>query len=121
LIEVRGKPMIQVVCENLNVKAKFIFIVQKAHLEKYNLKHFLNAIAPGCQIVLTDGVTEGAACSVLLAKEFIDNDKPLILANSDQFTEWSSSRFLYSMLSDQVDGGILTFESTHPKWFDQML
>lgn len=62
LIEVRGKPMIQVVCENLNVKAKFIFIVQKAHMEKYNLKHFLNAIAPGCQIVLLDGVTEGAAC-----------------------------------------------------------
>ncbi len=38
LIEVRGKPMIQVVVENLGVKANYIFIVQKSHKEKYNLQ-----------------------------------------------------------------------------------
>ena len=38
LIEVRGKPMIQVVVDNLNVDAHFIFIVQREHYEKYNLK-----------------------------------------------------------------------------------
>ena len=116
LIEVKGKPMIQVVIENLNIDAEHIFIVQKEHYEKYHLKTLLNMISPGCKIVQTEGVTEGAACTTLLAKEFIDNDYPLLIANSDQFVEWDSNEFMYSMGADTIDGGILTFRSTHPKW-----
>ena len=119
LIDVNGKPMIQVVVENLNLdpsKSKFIFICREEHIEKYNLVYFLKAIAPGCEIVVTDGLTEGAACSILLAKEHIDNDKHLVLANSDQFMEWDSNVFMYSMVADDIDGGIATFESSHPKW-----
>ena len=116
LIEVNGKPMIQVVVENLNIDAQHIFIVQKSHYEKYNLQYLLNLIAPNCEIVQVDGVTEGAACTTLLAKEFINNDEPLLTANSDQFIDWNSNEFLYSMQASGVDGGILTFESVHPKW-----
>jgi dTDP-glucose pyrophosphorylase len=116
LIEVNGKPMIQVVVDNLNVDAHFIFIVQREHYEKYNLKSVLNLIAPGCDIVQVDGLTEGAACTTLLAKDLINNDEPLLMANSDQFVEWSSNECLYAFTADTIDGGIVTFESTHPKW-----
>lgn len=116
LIEVRGKPMIQLVVENLNIDAKHIFVVQKEHYEKYNLKHLLNLISPDCEIVQVDGMTEGAACTTLLAKQFIDNDEPLIFANSDQFLDWDSNEFMYSMEADGIDGGMLTFTATHPKW-----
>jgi dTDP-glucose pyrophosphorylase len=116
LIEVRGKPMIQVVVENLNVEAHFIFIVQKEHYEKYNLKQLLNLIAPGCDIIQVDGITEGAACTTLLAKELINNGEPLLMANSDQFVEWNSNECLYAFTADTIDGGIVTFEATHPKW-----
>ncbi len=116
LIEVNGKPMIQVVVDNLNIDANYIYIVQKSHREKYNLDTLLNLITPGCKIVEVDGITDGAACTALLAKEFIDNDNPLFFANSDQFVEWNSNDFMYKMQETQVDGGIVTFESTHPKW-----
>jgi len=116
LIEVNGKPMIQVVVENLNMDAHFIFIVQQEHYEKYNLKYLLNLIAPGCDIVQVNGITEGAACSTLLAKDYINNDSPLIMANSDQYVEWNSNECMYSFSADDIDGGILTFEATHPKW-----
>lgn len=116
LIDVNGKPMIQRVVENLNIEARHIFIVQKSHYEKYALKHMLNLIAPNCEIVQVEGVTEGAACTTLLAKQFINNDEPLILANSDQYVEWDSNQFMYSAIADEMDGSILTFESTHPKW-----
>jgi dTDP-glucose pyrophosphorylase len=116
LIDVNSKPMIQVVVDNLNVEAHFVFIVQKEHYEKYNLQSVLNLIAPGCDIVQVDGLTEGAACTTLLAKQFIDNDEPLLMANSDQFIEWNSNECLYAFTADNVDGGIVTFESTHPKW-----
>ena len=116
LVEMNGKPMIQVVVDNINIDAHYIFIVQKAHQEKYNLKQTLNLIAPGCDIVVIDGITEGAACTTLLAKQYIDNDKALVIANSDQYVEWFSDEFMYNMTSSNVDAGILTFKSTHPKW-----
>ena len=116
LIEVNGKPMIQVVVENLNIDAHYIFLVQKEHYEKYNLKQVLNLIKPGCDIVLVDGLTEGAACTTLLAKDLINNDNPLLMANSDQVIEWNSNECLYAFDADAIDGGILTFKATHPKW-----
>jgi HAD superfamily hydrolase (TIGR01509 family) len=116
LIEVKNKPMIQVVVDNLNIKANYIYIVQKKHREKYNLDTLLNLLTPNCKIVEVDGLTEGAACTALLAKEFIDNDAPLFFANSDQFVEWDSNEFMYKMNETNADGGIVTFEATHPKW-----
>lgn len=116
LIEVNSKPMIQVVIENLNLDANFIYVVQKTHRQKYNLDTLLNLITPNCKIVEVDGLTEGAACTALMAKEFINNDDPLFFANSDQFVEWDSNEFMYKMQETGCDGGIVTFKSTHPKW-----
>jgi len=119
LIEVRGKPMIQVVVDNLNCDpnyCKFIYIVQESHYNDYNLKYLLNLMTPGCEIVRTSSMTEGSTCSVLLAREFIDNDTPLLMANSDQFLEWNNHEFIYGMISSGVDGGISTFNAIHPKW-----
>jgi len=116
LIEVNGKPMIQVVVENLNIEANYTFIVQEEHYQKYNLQYLLNLIAPNCNIIQVNGLTEGAACTTLLAKDLINNDSPLVMANSDQFIEWNSNECLYAFNADGIDGGILTFKSTHPKW-----
>jgi HAD superfamily hydrolase (TIGR01509 family) len=116
LIEVRNKPMIQVVIENLNLDANYIYVVQKSHREKYNLDTLLNLLTPGCKIVETDGLTEGAACTALLAKDYINDDNPLFFANSDQFVEWDSNEFMYKMQETDADGGIVTFTATHPKW-----
>ena len=116
MIDVNGKPMIQVVVDSLNIDAKYIYVVQKEHYEKYNLNHFLRLITPNCEIVQIDKMTEGAACTTLLAKKYIDNDEPLLIANSDQYIEWDSNEFMYSMVADDIDGGILTFTASHPKW-----
>ena len=116
LIDVNGKPMIQRVVENIAIEANYIFIVQKSHREKYNLDSMLNMIAPNCKIVEIEGMTEGAACTTLLAKEYINNDSPLFIANSDQYVKWDSSHFMYKMKEHDVDGGIVTFKATHPKW-----
>ena len=116
LIDVGGKPMIQLAVENLNLEANYIYVVQKTHREKYNLGTLLNLITPGCKIVEVDGLTEGAACTALLAKDFINNDNPLFFANSDQFVEWDSKEFMCKMQETDSDGGIVTFKATHSKW-----
>lgn len=115
LIEVRGNPMIATVVENLNLQGQYIFLVQKSHYEKYDLKGMLSMIAPGCEIVQIDGITEGAACTVLTARELIDSDEQLVIANSDQWIKWNSLETISSFNDKDSNGGILTFNSVHPK------
>ncbi len=110
------KPMIQVIVENLNIDANHIFITQQEHNVKYNLQQLLGVISPKATVVSISNLTEGAACTTLVAKEFINNDEPLLIANSDQFVEWDSNEFMYSMMDSGIDGGILTFANSHPKW-----
>lgn len=119
LIEVNGKPMIQVVVDNLKfmtADTRFIFIVQQEHVQKYNIKQFLKAIAPDCAVIQIDGLTEGAACTVLKARDHINNDEHLVIANSDQYLEWDADEFLGTAVSREVDCLISTFKSLHPKW-----
>lgn len=113
---VNNKPMIQLVVESIGLNGQYIFLVRQEHLDRYNIQQTLNLIAPNCKIVIVDKLTEGAACTTLLAKDLINNDLPLIIANSDQYIEWKSHEFLYLMNNQNVDGGILTFHNTHPKW-----
>ena len=116
LVEVNGKPMIQVVVENLNIEAHYIYIVQKKHFEKYNLSYLLNLLTPGCTIIQTDGITDGAARTTLLAKDLINTGNPLVIANSDQYIDWNSNEVMYAFEVEGIDGGIVTFRATHPKW-----
>lgn len=110
------KPMIQVVVENLNVDAHYVYLASKDQCEKYNIKQLLKIITPSCTVVEEVGALKGAAFATLLAKDYINNDSPLLIANSDQFVIWDSNEFLYSMEADQIDAGIVTFTNSHMKW-----
>jgi len=116
LIDVNGQPMIQRVIENLNMDAHYVFIMQKSLYENHNMGGILPLIVPNCTIIQVSGLTEGAACTTLLAKELLNNDKHLLIANCDQHVEWDSCDFMYSMLSAEADGGILTFKDNNTKW-----
>lgn len=118
LIDVNGKPMIQRVVENLDFDAEYIFLVRKEHLEKYSgLKSTLNRITNGrFKIVEVDGLTEGAACTALLAKDHINNDDDLLIANSDQIIEYCSENFQYIKNFSTVDAIVFCFHAVHPKW-----
>ncbi|MFH1470371.1 MAG: glycosyltransferase family 2 protein [Candidatus Micrarchaeota archaeon] len=118
LIEVRGKPMIQVVIEDIRPSSehRFIFICQKEHVEKYGVKELLQLISPGCIVIAIDKVTEGAACTALLASDHIANEDELLIANSDQYVQMDINSMLEFARKEKLDGAILTFPATHPKW-----
>lgn len=118
LIDVNGKPMIQRVVENLDFNAEYIFLVRKQHLEKYEgLRGTLNQITNGnSKIVEVDGLTEGAACTALLAKDLINTDEDLLIANSDQIIEYEPQNFLSLRNLTNIDAAVFTFNAVHPKW-----
>ena len=89
LIPVFGQPMVRVVIENIRPRTphRFIFVLQREAAVQYGLVHLLRQWAPGCEIILLDGVTKGAVCTVLTAKSLIDDGNPLMIANCDQYVE----------------------------------
>jgi dTDP-glucose pyrophosphorylase len=63
---------------------------------------------------MIDGVTEGAACTVLLARGLIDNDDELMIANCDQYIDADINTYLSAL--GPADGLIMTMRADHPKW-----
>jgi dTDP-glucose pyrophosphorylase len=117
MIPIFGKPMVEHVANSVGMDGNWIFIVQKLHRERYRLDEFLRSIRPNCIIIDTGGgPTEGAACSILLAKPYINNDNPLIVINSDNIIKWDKAHYKKHIYEGESDGLILTFEDTDPKW-----
>jgi HAD superfamily hydrolase (TIGR01509 family) len=116
LIDVAGKPMIQWVTENINAEAKFIFILNEADYKKYNVQHMFPLLVDNIEIITIKGETEGAPQTVLAAEKLINNEKPIAIINADQFMVWNSNEFFYAMAADECDGGMVTFDSTHPMY-----
>lgn len=116
LIDIHGHPMIEYVTRNIRPDCahRFIYICQQEHLERYHLAQELERMAPGCAIVTVDHITEGAACTVLLAERYIDNENALMIANSDQFVDMDINQYLEAL--GEYDGLIMTMPASDPKW-----
>lgn len=116
LIDIFGHPMIEYVTKNITPEKehKLIYICQKEHMDKYKLADKLWRMSPGCEIITIDYVTEGAACTVLLAEKYIDNDDELMIANSDQFVNIDIN--VYLRVIGENDGLIMTMPAGDPKW-----
>jgi dTDP-glucose pyrophosphorylase len=118
LIRVGGCEMIRIVIENLRPSSthRFIFVCQQVHIDEYDLAVKLGAWAPGCHIVGLRSLTRGAACTVLAAREFIDDESPLMIANSDQFVDEEIDIYLKKMEDIGLDGMLMTMTANDPKW-----
>lgn len=119
LLDVDGRYMIQQAAYGCNIGGRHIYIVQKEHSEKYDLKNLLPSFTPPLEVVVVevDGITEGAAASVLAAKEYIDNDDLLVICDSDTVMNWDSIAFLVDAGEVRhLDGAIVTFPAEGDSW-----
>ena len=118
-IDVLGKPMIVQVMENLKLKeARYVLIARQEHLQKErkiveSIENNYNAV-----FIPIEKLTEGAACTVLFAHKLINNETPLLIANSDQIVDMRIHDFIEDCLKRNLDGSILTFvdPEKNPKW-----
>jgi NDP-sugar pyrophosphorylase family protein len=118
LIEINNKTMIEHVINNFDCIKKekqFIFIVNSDDCKKFHLDNVLNLLTDNsCKIIKIDNETKGAACSAMMAIEYINNDTPLIIANADQLFDDNLEELTSTFKN--VDGGVISFESIHPRW-----
>jgi len=118
LLPAHGRPMIELVIENLRPQRphRFIFICQRAHLQEHALAPVLRRAGANTEIIGIDGITEGAACTTLLAERFIDGAQPLMIANCDQYVAASIDDYLAAMDASGDDGFLMTMTAHDPKW-----
>jgi NDP-sugar pyrophosphorylase family protein len=118
-IDVCGQPMIVKVLENLKLKnANYHLIARNEHID--NEKELVSKIIREYDVnfISIDSLTQGTACTVLFARKFINNEYPLLIANSDQLIDFSVNDYVNDCLNRGLDGSILTFVDEHkdPKW-----
>ena len=118
LIPICGVPMIKVIINNLrpNGQHRFIFICQQEHIDTHGLTKKLSTWSPGCEVIGLNAITDGAACTVLSARRFIDNMSPLMIANSDQYVDIDINNYLQALSKSTLDGLIMTMKANDPKW-----
>jgi NDP-sugar pyrophosphorylase family protein len=112
VIDVKGVPMFMRAVDAINMRFdNMIFIIRKEHnIKDRVLKHY-----PAATVIEIDSLTEGAACTVLLADEYIDDNDSIFITNCDQVIKWDTAQFEQLQ---QNDGIILTFDCPErdPKW-----
>jgi dTDP-glucose pyrophosphorylase len=116
-IDVHGKMMIERVLDNLQLpNAKYFLIALHDHLKNY--KPYIDKINSNydSEIIPIERTTDGPACTVLAAHRQINNEVPLLIANSDQIVDIEISDYTNDCLKRNLDGSIMTFKDTDPKW-----
>jgi len=117
-IPVEGRMMIDLVIENMAVKgAKNHTLLRKEHVVGRDAA-ISSLKARGVTIHPVEELTEGTACTLLLAREAIDNEDALLVANSDQYVNFDVEDFVADCIRRDLDGSILVFRdpTTDPKW-----
>lgn len=117
LIEVLGKTLIEHSVDSFNVPGRFIFITREFDDPKHNsvLSELLKQLRPESIEIRIKTVTSGATESVLLAREHINNDDPLVVYNCDQLINWNAEDFLKWIEQKQPDAALVLYNSTDPK------
>lgn len=112
LLEIAEKPIIQYIIESMRLpNAQFIFIVRQDHCDEYQLDKRLLELEPNAKIVKINEMTEGAVCTVLLAKEHFNDSNPVIIKDCDQIPNWAPTNFLEFVQRNRADGAIINIHT----------
>lgn len=119
LIDVRGRPMYAWAMDSLplTLARRVIFICLAEHLRERSLAEDIRARYAALDpiVISLEHVTAGQACTVLVAREHIDTDEPLIIYNADTYCRNGLEASL-SNLPPDVDGVVGVFEAPGGKW-----
>lgn len=117
LIKFGNKTMIEMAIESLDLDGDYIFIQRDYQNDEWNheLETVTRTLVPDSKIIRINYVTDGPACSALLATPLIANDESLLITNCDQIMKWDSSKFQSFLTEKELDGIVVTYDADTPK------
>lgn len=120
LAEIAGKPLVQHVLERLlplkALDARFICMIPGLENRRFHTASVIRLIEPEAVVLEVPETTSGAACTALLAVEWMDNDQPLLLVNGDILIDCDPVALVTDFAARGLDAGMVVFEDVHPRW-----
>ncbi len=118
LTEIGGKTMLEMVVENYkDVDPKnYIFVFHDEDCKKFHLDSSVKILTPDSKVIKLHNQTAGALCTCLMAVDYINDDLPLIIANSDQIIEVDYRQVIDHFEACGAEAGVITFPNIHPRW-----
>lgn len=118
LVEIKGKTMLELVVEDYSKlePKNYIFVFSEEECLKFHMDSSVKILTPASRVIKLHNQTAGALCSCLMAVEYINDDTPLLIANSDQIIDVDYREVMNHFEDMNADAGVITFPSIHPRW-----
>lgn len=118
LTEISGKTMLEMIVENYKEVApkSYVFVFSDDDCKKFHLDASVKILTPVSQVIKLGKQTAGALCTCLMAINYINDETPLIIANSDQIIDVDYKNVLNHFNAIDADAGVITFPNIHPRW-----
>lgn len=118
LTEFGDKTLIEMIferCRELEPQ-RVVVLLRADDARKFHLESVVNLLEERAEVILVKGDTAGAACSALLAAEFIDDDEELLILSANEWISQPYGNAIRSFRERSLDAGLLTFKSVHPRY-----
>ena len=82
----------------------------------FHVDSIVRQLIPNAKVISVNSNTKGAACTALLAGEFIDCDEEILILASTDFVD-ANVKVILDYFKDNNSGvGIVSFHSVHPRY-----
>ena len=120
LIEINDKPFLFWATKSISnfIEVEDItFIVLEQHIKEFKIDEKIKQYFPNAKIVVIPEILNGAVLTCMEGIKEINDDLPIIFNDCDHaFISSEFNSYANSGKFDELDGGLLTFESNEPRY-----
>lgn len=118
LTELDGIPLIEHIVGSCSAieNANHIFALRDYDIQHYHVDNIVALLAPKGIVLSVGSKSQGAACTALLAKEYINNDDGLLIVNGNELLDVNYAEIVNDFLTRELDAGCVCFSSVHPRY-----
>ena len=118
IYEIDGKTIVEHITDHLRRihNAEFVVLLLREDCRRYHLDSIIRLLLPEAKIIYMDAMTQGSACTCLLAIDEIEPEEPVVIAASNQLFLDDPEQILQEFMQEDADGGMVIFKDVHPKY-----
>ncbi|EKG33752.1 glycosyltransferase family 2 protein [Pseudomonas avellanae] len=118
LCEYNGKPLIHTLIDNCAAlePRRIICTFSNDDVIRLHLRNMVQQMHPSASVLPVHNITQGAACTALLASGQIDNDDELLILSVSDFLDIELREVLRGFREANEDAGVVIFNSLHPRY-----
>lgn len=118
LTEFEGVPLLERLVQQCGSlpHAHFFFAINEKEIKRWRLDNVVAQLTPFGHLIRVKENTAGAACTALLAIEYIESDEELLILNANDTIQANFNEILHDFRQRKLDAGTVVFHSIHPRY-----